>query len=84
MRIAISQYYNHQVFTRQFFMGGGGMVWRMNEFAHQDKINKMSLKWEGSYIVVDIEHLHDYVLKGKQGKGLKNTFIVEHLKQNYA
>lgn len=57
-----------------FFVGD--MVWRMNEFTHHVKINKLSPKWEGSYNVVIIVYPNTHVLEGMQGVKLKNTFMM--------
>lgn len=54
MQIDTTIYYNQGVSTRQFFVGE--MVWRMNEIAHQVRINKLCLKWERPYKLVIILH----------------------------
>lgn len=44
-----------------------------NQFAHQDRMNKLSPKWEGP-------HPNAYILEDEEGKRLDNTFNVEHFK----
>lgn len=60
------------------------MVLRQNEFAHQDKINKLSLKCEDPYKVVPIAHPNAYILKDMEEEKFKNTFNTEHLNNIYA
>lgn len=76
MRLATTKYYNRRVLTHQFFVEE--MVLRRNEFAHQDKMDKLSPKWEKPYNVVAIAHPNAYVLEDMQGKMLKNTFNTKH------
>lgn len=49
---------------------------------HQDKINKYSHKWKGSFKVVYVAQPKAYMLEDMQGKKLKNTFNVKHLKNS--
>lgn len=60
------------------------MVWKINEFAYLDRMNKLSPKWEGPYMFVAIPYPNAYVLEDEDGKKLKNTFNVEHLKTFFA
>lgn len=61
MRLETARYYNRRFLIRRFFVGK--MVLRRNEFTHQDKIDKSSLKWERPYKVVAIAHPNTYVLE---------------------
>lgn len=63
----------------------GEIVWRRNEFAHQDNINNLFPKWEDPYKVITIAYPHAYVVEDMQRKRLKtkNTFDAEHLTKFY-
>lgn len=65
MCISTTWYYNRQVLACQFFVKEN--VFRRNKFAHQDKIQKLSPKWEEPYKVATIAHPNTYVLEDMQG-----------------
>lgn len=42
-------------------------VWIINEFKLQDRLNKVSAKWEGPYKVFAISHPSAYILEDEGG-----------------
>lgn len=52
------------------------MTERMNEFYHQDRINKVQNAWEKSYKRV-VMHLNSYLSEETNGKNIKMTFNIE-------
>lgn len=76
-----ARYFNRKVRARQFCVAE--LVLSQHKFSWQDRVNKLSPKWEGPHRVASIPYLGAYVLQDMDGRTLPHTFNAKALKRFY-
>nr|GEU97561.1 reverse transcriptase domain-containing protein [Tanacetum cinerariifolium] len=77
----MEKYYNSKVRNTSF--KPGDLVYRNNNANHAKDSGKLSLKWEGSYEVMEALGKGVYKLRDRNGKLLPRTWNVRNLKKCY-
>lgn len=77
----MARYYNDRVLSRQF--KPGDLVLPKNEASHTEPFGKLSLNWEGLYIVSTATTSGSYLLTTVDGKQLPRPWHISNLRRFY-
>ena len=77
----VAKYYNSRVKTKAFQVGN--LVLRESKVSQPTKVDKLSPKWEGPYIIIRVIRPGAYQLQRPDGSFVPWSWNAEHLRKYY-
>ena len=77
----MTKYYNSRVKSLIFQVGD--LVLRESKVSQPTEVGKLSLKWEGPYVIIKVIRPSAYQLQRPDGSLLPRSWNAEHLKKYY-